>query len=691
MNFLVFDTETQKGKAFLICTSDGKEEQDFVIKNKQDVIKFFVWLHANCKTGFCFNLEYDISALLKYFGKQAVLDLYVDRPITFEHEGNKYEMFGFIRKFIKISKLKERKNVSERKIQFKNNVNNSAGRHSYPNTEKGMSNDNAGYKYSRQTTFFYDVSQYYEHEKSLHRASKRYLGEGKDDVPDKWKKNMLKYFNNPSYKNKIIKYCRKDSNLTHRLSAHFLKMLVETGVIQEDRINKARYYSSGYIAKKYIGKNAKIMPLYDEQINSFMQKFCFGGRIEVFKRGYFPKVDLIDQNSAYGSGLSGLKYITGYNFSTRPASGVEYFFADVEFELPESYVLPVPVKFKNWKYPYGKGRALIDRRTFENVQKVGKILKVHNCLNIYTDEHYPFRKIVNHLYKQRQKSPAHKFIFKNLINSYIGKLNEKVKYKVWVEDEDEQEKYIEMLGNWRHVELEFENEIKNCGCGCYEKERIDIHCKCKTCVTFRNRNKKYVEPPPLYWLGDKMFYTKEVLKYKTHSIYNALVVSGIRNAIYEQGLTLGDSLVGFYIDAIFSTKPISESSDKLGGFSKKYSDWLYLIGAGTYETAPEIYLNKDGSTEELSGTKIRGYRSNISLVEYANKFKNKTVMEVPSLERIGMARVVGGVKSFSEFNELKEKEKYINVNFDANRIWERQFENYKESLKGSINSHPIKL
>lgn len=659
MNFLVFDTETQKGKAFIACTSDGKEEKDFFINSKLDAIKFFAWLHTNCKTGFCFNLKYDASALLKWFGKQSIFDLYLDTPIVFEYEGAKYQLFGAISKFLKISKFTKKKVGGEEKTVC-------------------------------QTTFFYDICQYFEYEK-LHRVSRRYLGETKDDIPDKWKKNMLHYFNMPEHRNKIIEYCRKDANLTHRLCQHFLKMLVDTGVVPEDKITRKRYYSSGYIAKKYIGKHANIMPLYDEGINAYMKNFCFGGRIEVFKRGYFPQVKLYDINSAYGSELAKQKYITGYAFSIRPASGAEYFFADTEFELPEGYVLPVPIKFKNWKYPYGAGRALLDRRTFENVARVGKILRVHNCLNIYTDERYPFKKIVTHLYKQRQKSPAHKFIFKNLINSYIGKLNEKIKSRVWIHDEEEQEDCIAEYGKWRSSQRQFEEEIKFCGCGCYEKEKVDSHCTCKVCVKFKNRNKKVKESPSLYWLGDKMFYNKEVLKQKTHSIYNALVISGIRNTMYEEGLKLGDGLIGFYIDAIFSTKPMENTSNALGSFSEKYNDWLYLIGSGIYETAPEIYLNKDGSREELSGTKIRGFRSDISLMEYADKFKNKTIMEVPSLERIGESRIVSGVKSFSQFNVLKEKDKYINVNFDTNRMWERQFTDYKDSLKGNINSQPIML
>lgn len=641
MHILTFDTETQKGKAFLACTCNGKEENAFLLKNKSDVMQFFAYLHGQTKIGFCYNLEYDISALIKYFGQQTIIDFYLEKPVIFEYDDVQYELSGFIRKFCKLSKL----------------------------TKKIVNNEE---KICREITMFYDIGQYYEF-LSLDKAAKKHLGESKDDIPQEWKKNMIKYFENPRYKNKIIEYCKKDARLTHRLTEKFFRMLIESGILTEKKIKTSKYYSSGYIAKKFIGKKAKILPFNDEEVNEFLKNFCFGGRIEVMRRGYFPKVYLYDINSAYGSGLADLKGITYHQFSQKKDESAEYFFADCDFYIPENYILPVPVKFKNWKYPFGTGRAILDKRTFNNVLQSGKILKVRKYLNIYAEERYPFRDIVNKLYEEKLKSESHKFIFKNMINAYIGKLNEKMKTKTFV-PEEKHDIIINMISDWNQALLSFEDEIKHCNCGCYEREKVDPRCRCITCMNWRKRYGKIKEPPKCYWHGDRMFYSTEKLKSKTHPVYNALVVSGMRNTMYEKGLTLGENTIGFFTDAIFSTSPIASTSNKLGDFSEKYRGWLYLIGSGVYETA--------------QGTKIRGYNKDLSLIEYAQKNKNKDTLSIPSLSRIGTGRAVG-TESFNKFNELIEAPRTMNLNFDTNRVWERQFKNFGEALKNNINSNPI--
>lgn len=642
MDFLTFDTETNKGKAFLACAFDGKQDKDFVFRNKEDVIKFFVWLNANSKVGFCYNLEYDISALIKYFGQQAITEFYVEKPIQFEYEGFQYEIGGFINKFVKISKLVTKKKHGVEKM-------------------------------SRQTTTFYDICQYYQY-MPLDTASREFLKEEKMQLPEGWIKNMLKYFK--SHRSHIIKYCRHDNRLTHRLAALILKMFVDAGIFEKDKISTAKYYSYGYIAKKFINRKANILSFYNEEVNDFLKRFCFGGRTEVMRRGYFDNVYFNDINSAYGSGLADLKNITSHKFTQRIDWSADYFFVDCEFDLPENYIQPIPVKFKQWKYPYGKGRAVIDKRTFLNSEKAGKITHVHKCLNLFAEDRYPFRQIIHRLYNQRQKSYSHKYIFKNLINSYIGKLNEKITKRTWVDEDDEPE-MVNKMNDWHEAQDEFEKQIKHCGCNCYYKEKVDPYCKCPTCIEYRQGYGKIKESPALYKIGGNMFYTEKELKRKTHPIYNALVVSGMRNSMYEEGIKMGDNLIGFFTDAVVSKIPMQNLSTKLGGFSEKYKGPLYLVGAGVYE-------NEEGST-------LRGYKSKISLMEYALNNMSTDIMKIPSLERIGMGRAIGTLSSFSRFNELIESDKTMNVNFDSNRIWERQFLDYSESLTHNINSQAVKL
>lgn len=660
MKFQTFDTETQEGNAFLICTFDGKNFKDYFISNEKDVIQFLNDFHAGTRLAFCYNLDYDASALIKYFGQDKLIKLYLGQSIIVGNLKIRY----IPRKCLYVTKYKN-EIPQEETLPFQEEELDPRQIEKY----------NRNRKDSQGTLYVWDILQFYQ--MSLNKASKQHLGEAKHDVPKKWMKKLRKKFMNPRYRNKIIKYCRQDSRLTWLLSRKFLQMLIDAGITTEEKAERHRYYSAGYIAKKYIKSKVNVPYITDPKVIDFMSDAYFGGRIEVMQRGYFEEAHQIDMNSAYPFALSNLKRIYQHDFSQNPSDNADYFFADCEFTLPKANILPVPISFDVWKYPYGKGRATIDNRTFHNIIKAGgTITKVHRSLNVFCENSYPFRSTVNRLFEQRKKSEAHKYIFKMLLTAYTGKLNEK-KYSTQLISPHKEPVIRMQIDDYNRKLYDFENEVRvNCST-CYYLGKVQNKCRNPVCIWYRQEYRGVYKPLDTYNIGKNMFQTEKHLANGTNIIYAALVTSTIRNAVYEKGVGMGDNLIGFLTDAILTKKkvPDKETGSEIGEFSRKYDGWLYLLGSGIYQTS--------------NGTKFRGYNSEHNLIELSKKNSTKDAMPIPSLQRVGIGRALGSPQKFTQFNMLLDAYPEMKVNFDRNRVWNKPFKNFGEALKGNIQSDPL--
>jgi len=704
MDFITLDTETQKGKAFLACVDNGKKFTDVLINNKADVIQFLDSIHSMSKTAFCYNLEYDVCALLKYFGYNAILDLYLQRSLCF---GNMF-IRSVPNKFLILTKYYlHKKEVSREEIvnllksqekEIKRRLRSKGKLFERERAGKGKDlseahEDKLIYfitiynklvskrdRLKKKEFFAFDMWQFYE--MSLDKASSKYLKEGKGDIPKSWMSKLRDKFQNPTHRKRIIKYCRKDARLTYKLSEKFIGMLSDCG------IHPKRFYSSAYIAKNFIKSRIQVPIVDDPDIIKFMQPVFRGGRTEVMQRGTFKNTVLSDMNSAYGRALADLKRIYHSELSHRIDKKADYYFADCEIELPKNYINPVPVKFNMWKYPYGRMRATIDNRTMDNVHQAGgKILKVHRVLNIYCNEDYPFRSTINKMFAQRKKSESHNYVFKRIIVSYIGKLHEQ-NYSIRTLSVSEKPKVLGNLHQFGRKNEDFEEIIQHACPTCYSIGQVRQSCRNSVCVEYRKEYKGVTEPPVIHYQGDNIFATEKKLKHGTNIIYAALVTSTIRNIMYEEGIKLGSDLISFLTDGIFSKRPLKHYGSALGDFSKKYEGELYLLGSGMYQTADTI--NEDGKKQ--FNVKFRGFNSDkVNLRKLSRQYKRGKTMRIPILERTGIGRAVGSVKKFNDFNMLNPSKKKLGVNFDTNRVWDTPFKNYGEALKTHIQSEPVGL
>lgn len=582
--FFAFDTETDRGRAFICSFANSEGEYTYRLKNKSDMEKLFEVLVSKefGNVGFCFNLDYDVIALWRWFDKNFCEEIYLKRFKYYN--GIRFEYIP--KKFLKISA-------------------------------------------NGKEVYIFELMQYFPG--TLDNAGKKYLGIEKMDVGGKEvKKNIFfHYKKNPK---KITRYCELDAKITYLLAKKLDSMIDTFGL----ELNK--YYSCGYLAKKYLDVRKIHYPkLQDKKILQFVKPAYFGGRIEFVQRGFFKNCYQYDINSAYPYACAQLPYITDYFFSTKIQTKI--FYADCDVNVTSKMVSPLAYRDSNLVvYPKGKFRCTLDCYTFERLAKKGFIKKVYKVLNVVTDSYRPFYDTITKLYKKRliTSKEEEKYIIKIILNSLYGKFAEKRK---------------------EYVEISEETALFN-----IDKELDSNRCRVlETSFGF--------------------FRKEESFGKNSNLIYASLITANIRNLLYDTIIGLKpDSYIGSMTDCIFTkellTKNVSEKKE-LGKFSLKEKGYLYVVGSGVYQSE--------------SGTKFRGYKTSFSLVDLAKKNKTKDKFLLGSTERKSLGKLVVQGIDWEELNVIYDNEKQVNLNFDRKRIWEKDFKNFGDSLKTCINSKPLIL
>lgn len=384
--FFAFDTETERGKAFIISVA-GNGIYTYETKTKEDITVFLqdVIKKKWGNIGWCYNLDYDVIAILKYYGDDIITRLYLTKEIVIEGITISYVP----RKFLTL-------------------------------------------KHKGKTVYIFELMQYFN--MSLDRAGEKYLGMRKKNIGGKKaKQNIYSLFKkNPQ---KIIEYCEQDAELTVQLAEKLESMLQVSG------IDVTKYYSCGYLAKQYLKKHGvSFNPLRDEKIIDFVKPAYYGGRIEFMRRGTFKRVFQYDINSAYPYAITKLEQIIGYKFSSTIDPAAKYYFVECIVNIPEN-VLFSPLAYRNKQglitYPSGVISITIDCLTFATMKKERMIKKVVKVLNVYTNGEKPFKKLVERMYNRRQVAPADEnYILKIILNSLYGKFAEKRKDYVEIEESE---------------------------------------------------------------------------------------------------------------------------------------------------------------------------------------------------------------------------------------------------------------
>lgn len=249
------DTESLlSGYAFLI--TDSLKNYRW-IKSPEDVVEFLT-SESYCGS-FCtfWNLDFDVTVLLKWFGKD------------------------FCRSLIKVGEA-----------------------HFGDVTFKYVHRRFLIVRRGNQWFEFFDAAQYYI-PRSLDGASKAYIDGAKIHVGSK-------EFDSSAYGNeKILQYCIHDSELCAQLTQLLLDDLHDMG------FSPSTLSSPGTIASEALVGDVPDITKIPEGALEYAYDSYRGGWMECFKRGYFPKLYDYDISSAYPYQVSELVDLSGGTWTYR--------------------------------------------------------------------------------------------------------------------------------------------------------------------------------------------------------------------------------------------------------------------------------------------------------------------------------------------------------------------------------------
>lgn len=158
-------------------------------------------------------------------------------------------------------------------------------------------------------------------------------------------------------------------------------------------------------------------------VNEIARKAYFASRVEVITR-HCDSGEYYDVNSSFPYAMT-FACPGDFMGSSRRLPDAGLYIADVDVEVPETYLPPLPVRAAGRLFfPTGKWRAWLSNVDLELLEQTGgRILKVYESLAF--EPFYDLRDYAQTLFELRKKATGfRKVAFKYLLNSLYGKFAE---------------------------------------------------------------------------------------------------------------------------------------------------------------------------------------------------------------------------------------------------------------------------
>jgi len=311
---LAFDTETYKGKCKLLACSGSK----YILNPTfYQALKFLFYLANNSKVyRFFYNLDFDITSILKlWISNINVLKKRILRKIKWLKNGIEVKYKDFLIKWIK-GRMFTIKHLTRRK-----------------------------------SVVFTDIFNFFH--LGLNKSSEIYLNDIKiDDIDGNLLNTSLDYWN--KRQKDIIKYCIQDCILTKRLGVLLIKSIEKVGLPLPKYI-----VSSASLSKQYFRHNGFIPKVshIPKIILQISYDCYFGGRFEMFKRGFFEKLYLYDIVSQYPTFIKELLSLRDgvWKQDNILPSNECYGYFKAKVDIPKDYLIPtIPISHNGInKFPNG--------------------------------------------------------------------------------------------------------------------------------------------------------------------------------------------------------------------------------------------------------------------------------------------------------------------------------------------------
>jgi len=317
MKYIALDTETYKGRAFLLTTATHAL--------RFSSFSDFIRIVSSLGTKFVFyNLDYDVSAVCKHLPAQTAARVFLDRAVLWRGVWLRYipgKVFSF--------------------------------------TVDGKKHE------------CFDVYPFFQC--SLDEAAKKYLGKEKQSLPDGLIANLSPE-NYKAHKGLIDSYAMQDSRLLQELTNAFVMSLESTGL----RTNAL--YSPGYLAKAYIRKRKITIPPVPDQFSRTIARTYYGGRIEVAKRGFTEQAKIYDLKSAYPWAMRDIPDLSNCTYSLSSEIDSDLFLAECDLDITAKIANPIPIRANGLNvFPNLRARKWITCYEYEKLGRppVLQALNIH--------------------------------------------------------------------------------------------------------------------------------------------------------------------------------------------------------------------------------------------------------------------------------------------------------------------------
>lgn len=626
--YIALDTETMRGKAFLLSYAEGVYEiHSFV--DFLDALRRLVPEGRKTQDFVWFNLDYDATGLLKHL------------PASF------LRLF-FVRGFGNLNGCSmEYLRGKYWKISWK------------------------GYIFHH-----YDVFPFFQ--MSLERACRKYLGEGegKANVSLRALKSLTwrKYRKRRTHWNQ---YAMQDARLLQRL-------VNELGVSLSSIGHESRnLYSPGYVAKQFLKRNHVGFGWLSPEVERFVSRCYHGACVEVYQRGFFPCAWSYDLKSAYPAAIAALPDFETASYYFSPLPETSRFFAEVRVSMPKTdfYLLP-HVNQGIVRFPQFTGqRAWITQDEYRLLLREGADVKFVRVLNVVADENSrPYHDFVVDIFRLRQNPGMDGLVLKLILNSMYGIAAETVEtYRPLSALQAMQRLQAEA------AQLSIQNFVLSQATFCPQARWYWLReCGCDICEDTRNfvksqrgmrRSRGFV-----FDFGGDFYSVRRKGGGMRNLAVAASITAAVRCRIFEvKKLVPPGSLVSCFTDGVKTLRPLPSKylGNELGDLGLEVDGrHLLMIGCGVYEHGDIV--------------KVRGYHFKESLVSLFSRQARYRLVRVPTTERIsGIMYSTDKFGSLDELNTIVECGRSLNINFDTKRAWPRSWKNAGEMLQGSQMSLPL--
>ena len=624
------DTETIKGKAFLMNIYNGYEHNTHEIKTFNDFLDNYFTREYMETINFFHNLQFDYQAILKHLSDYN-LSFIAKHDITYYlitrthkiYTTSKYDL-PYNERFIKAFQIniipKRLFKISE--IKLKNG--------------KIQFNDKKKIIFYSHKLRFYDMAQFYNYKSLKYLAEKYELEQQKVFVEDIKNINYTKFKNNIKYHSLIEKRIESDCVITQNLAQKLYN-----NIWQIQPCNK--FYSiasiSEQILKLYLKKHN--IPRFVSQY--FLWAYA-GGRFECFKKGLFNDVYEIDINSGYPAQINKLIEINNkgfWNEITDKCSNPEakYGVYYIKINIENNYICPIKLNTqKPLPFPNGNIYLWIDKNELDLLDKYGYEYKIIKGVEYITyDVVYPF-KFVEELYKQKSllknKDNEMYNLIKIILNAIYGKF----------------------------IQLKPINKVK----------KLDFNAVNEDLIEAFNLNGIAMGIYNHTFLSGGCF----------NPVYGCFIPSALRCQLYNDCKDNVKDLIGLQTDSIITKRKLLNLpiSKKMGEYSYKQKQVRGIMVASGINQIGDI-------------TKFRGFATNINLFKELNNGKikdNKLVLDLIRFTKLKESYKQIEL-NYEMINIPREVKTLLDVNSDKKRVWNDKFNSPHEVLEKTIDSVPLTI